>query len=749
MTVFADLESFLRMPRITGLTLDVEGTRLIATVSTADDRLAKYTDALWEIDPAGIHEPVRLTFSKEGESQPAFTADGSLLFTSSRPDPWATDPGPDRALWRLPAAGEACVVVRTPGGIGAPRVARDAGTVIVTGSRLTGSADEDDDRVRRAARKEQGVTAILHDGMPIRFWDHELGDTEARVFVLEDRVRSGAEVRPTSGAEDRPESGAEDRAESAAEVRPTLSAEDRPESGPAGPPASCAHLRDLAPDAGQRLRNTDVELSPDGTFLLAVFRERLRGGVSHARLVRIAVADGSRSVLLDEEGVDVAQPRIAPDGRSYAVTRRVRGTYSTPHSEDLEIRAMPAEPGAGTGPDHDTQGPADPTQGPQGTGAGGPAGAADAVRADLGDLTCGEYVWSPDGATLYVAGDLDGAGAVLAIDPATGMTTRTLTSDAVYSDLHPSPNGRDLFALRTAIDRPATPVRLDVRVEDQVPVFLPAPGAVGSLPGTVRRVAAEVDGVHVPGWLCLPDGAGEGAEVPVMTWIHGGPFSSWNAWSWRWCPWLAVERGYAVLMPDPALSTGYGEAAIARAWPHRAAVVWQEIEGLLDAVLSDPSLGLDGSRSALLGASFGGYMTNWIAGHTDRFDCIVTHAGLWALDQQHVTTDNAEGKTGIFGTEAEHPDWYAQNSPDRTREAISTPMLLVHGNRDYRVPISEALRAWWDLVAGFDGAPEDMPHRFLQLTGENHWVLTPSNQRVWNETVFAFVDEHVRGARAE
>lgn len=138
-------------------------------------------------------------------------------------------------------------------------------------------------------------------------------------------------------------------------------------------------------------------------------------------------------------------------------------------------------------------------------------------------------------------------------------------------------------------------------------------------------------------------------------------------------------------------------------------------------------------------------MANWIAGHTDRFDAIVTHAGLWALDQQHRTTDAAVGKMRVHGHEEEQPDWYRAYSPHHSAANITTPVLVIHGNRDYRVPISEALRMWYDLVAGWDGAPETMPHRFLQLTSENHWVLTPSNGRVWNETVLAFCDQHVRG----
>jgi dipeptidyl aminopeptidase/acylaminoacyl peptidase len=254
-------------------------------------------------------------------------------------------------------------------------------------------------------------------------------------------------------------------------------------------------------------------------------------------------------------------------------------------------------------------------------------------------------------------------------------------------------------------------------------------------------VSAEVDGVTVRGWLCLPP-AGD-APAPIMQWVHGGPFMSYNSWSWRWNPWVAVANGWAVLLPDPALSTGYGPEWIARAWPHRAATVWADVEALLDAVIERPDI--DATRTACLGGSFGGYMTNWIAGHTDRFGAIVTHAGLWALDQQHDTTDAAYWKNSWFGEPGEHPDWYAENSPQNFVDEIRTPMLVVHGNRDYRVPISEALRLWWDLVSRWAGDPDELPHRFLNFTGENHWVLTPANAEIWYDAVLGFCAQHVLG----
>jgi dipeptidyl aminopeptidase/acylaminoacyl peptidase len=362
------------------------------------------------------------------------------------------------------------------------------------------------------------------------------------------------------------------------------------------------------------------------------------------------------------------------------------------------------------------------------------------VAAELGDVWPGEWVWAADSQTLYVTGDLHGRGAVLALDPATGAVRRRLVADASYSNLCPSPDNRWVYALRSAVDAAPAPVRLDTSAPDQTPLFLPSPAPAPAPPGRLEEVTAQVAGATVHGWLCLPEGGG---PAPLMQWIHGGPFASFNSWSWRWNPWVAVAHGWAVLMPDPALSTGFGQGWVERAWPHRAAPVWADIEGLLDAVVARSDI--DGDRTACLGASFGGYLTNWIAGHTDRFGAIVTHSGTWALDQKNDTADVAYHWRAWFGTPAEHPDWYAENSPHLFADRIRTPMLITHGNRDYRVPVSEGLRLWWDLVSRWDGEPADLPHRFLNFTGENHWILSPANAQIWWETVLGFCAARVLG----
>jgi dipeptidyl aminopeptidase/acylaminoacyl peptidase len=138
-----------------------------------------------------------------------------------------------------------------------------------------------------------------------------------------------------------------------------------------------------------------------------------------------------------------------------------------------------------------------------------------------------------------------------------------------------------------------------------------------------------------------------------------------------------------------------------------------------------------------MGGSFGGYMANWVAGHSDRYKAIVTHASLWNLDQFAGTTDMAAYWQREFG--APGSERYTTLSPHHGLDRISTPMLVIHGDKDYRVPIGEALRLWWDLRRS------EVESKFLYFPDENHWILKPGNTVAWYETVLAFLGRHVLG----
>lgn len=658
---FGDLAAFVAIPRVGGLRLSPDGRRLVASVSVLAPDAKTWISTLWDVDPDGAREAVQLTRSAKGDSGPVFLPDGDLLFRSSRPDPTAA-PGPDApdddvpALWLLPAAGgEARRLVTRPGGVGPVEVAREAGVLVVGTSALPGTVGPEQDAAARKARKDGGVSAILHTGVPVRYWDHDLGPAQARLLVLAD---------------------------------------------PAAP------VRDLTPDPGPALEDEAFAVTPDGRTVVTGWRVPLGPTDWRTELVAIDVADGSRRTLAADDGPAAASfsdPVVSPDGRWVLATRFVPPTWDAPPAHALWLVELSTGEGRELAPGFDAW----------------PGGA----------------VFAPTSDAVWFVADLQGERPVFRVGLDGGPVTQVTTSGA-HGSLQPAPDGLALFALRSSYTHPPQPVRLDVA--DGSVTVLPCPGALDEVPGRVEVVTATAqDGTALRSWLVLPHGASPEAPAPLTLFIHGGPLGSNNDWNWRWCPQVLAAAGYAVLLPDPALSTGYGIDMIERGWGQWGGTPYTDVLALTDAALERPDL--DPARTAALGGSYGGYLANWIAGHTDRFRAIVTHASIWALDQFQGTTDHPGYWAREWGHSDERPERYTAGSPHLHADAISTPMLVIHGDRDYRVPIGEGLRLWHDLVRrGVDA-------QFLYFPDENHWVLTPGNAQVWYDTVLAFLDERVLG----
>jgi dipeptidyl aminopeptidase/acylaminoacyl peptidase len=709
-TPFHDLGDFVAIPRIGALRLSPDGSWLAAAIQTLSADGKKYLTSVWRIDPQG-GQARRLTRSAEGEANPRFLPDGSLLFTSKRPDPGADKARQDgttsdgASLWLLPAGeGEARPIARLPGGIAAAEVASQAGTIVVSspvlpaagqggtggravppfggspGGRPPGESTADDARLRKE-RADAGVTAILHESSPVRFWDHDLGPDQLRLFAVEPGqvAETGTAIGSVNGHKAAESSG----------------------------------VRDLTPEPGRALDDEAFELTPDGTSVLTGWWLWNPAGQSHSELVTIDVATGKRRVLLSAPEFNFSGPRVSPDGRLVVCLRETRTTAERPLDLTLVLLAC------------------------DGADASGESGRD--LLPDL-DRWPHEPTWSPDSREVYFAADNDGRRPVFRVEVPTGAVTRVTGDDGAYSDLSVSPDGRYLYALRATVASPPTPVRIDLvpQTPQADPVALDCPGVPVTVPGRLEEVeAAADDGQRIRGWLVLPESASAASRAPLLLWVHGGPMSSWNSWSWRWNPWLMAARGYAVLLPDPALSTGYGQEFIARAHREWGARPYADVMAVTDAVLARPDI--DADRVGMMGGSYGGYMANWMAGHTDRFKAIVSHAGLWALDQMFGTTDHPMFWRPQFGDPLRRPEMYELNSPHRNIEQIRTPMLVIHGNKDYRVPVGEALRLWWDL------SRHGVEAKFLYFPDENHWILTPGNARIWYETVFAFLAQHVLG----
>ncbi|MHC6591385.1 S9 family peptidase [Arthrobacter sp. C152] len=680
-TPFHDLDHYLSIPRVSGLALSPDGSRLVTTVSTLNGRGTEYATALWELDPAGQKHARRITRSAKGEAGAAFAANGDVYFTSARPDPDSPDEEPVNALWLLPAdGGEARVVLSRPGGISRVMTAKDADVAFVAAEVLAGSADEEDDGERRKSRKDKKVSAILHSEYPVRYWDADLGPGQPRLFAVEP-------------------------------------GEDKSPGKPATVDASAPLvLRNLTPGAGPRLREAESVVSPDGRTIYTSYTKPLAKADSRSVLVAVDVATGGLRVLLDREGMSFFPGPVSPDGGMLAV---VSESDSTPHrAPEIGLHLLDVSAGD----------------------AGG-AGDLQPVAHDW-DRWPRPAAWLPDGSALLVTADDDGASPVFRISvpvaPAEVGVTRVTQDAAAYSDVVVSPDGRYAYALRSSYEFPAEAVRIDLATGETM--RLPAPAERPACPGRLERIAATAaDGSRVPAYLALPEGATADNPAPMLLWIHGGPLGSWNAWTWRWNPWLLAAKGYAVLLPDPALSTGYGQAYIQRGWGSWGKAPFTDLMAATDAAVDRADI--DAARTAAMGGSFGGYMANWVAGNTDRFRAVVTHASLWALDQFGPTTDASQ-----YWLKEMTEEMALENSPHLHAEKIGTPMLVIHGDKDYRVPIGEGLRLWYELLAKSRLAADQdgqTPHRFLYFPDENHWVLQPQHAKIWYQVVQWFLAKNV------
>ena len=659
------MDRFLSLPRLSGLRLSPDGSRLIVSVARPDPEGKRFATALWEVDPDGRRPARRLTRSAAGESTGTFLRDGSVLFTSSRPDPGLA---PARrgglkdvsTLWLLPGGGgEARAVAAPHGGVESVVAAAGADVVAFATGVHPGSADLADDEAHEQARTKAGVAARLYQSFPIRYWDHYLGPRERRLIT----------ARVTGD-----------------------------------PEAPLADLRAVARGAGDHLGVVDFDLAPDGATVVTGWRRDDVLARPCVDLVAIDVGSGVRRVLAAEDAWHVAA-RVSPDGRSVACIRVWNPDLD--HAERPVLLVLDLATGVG----HE-------------------------VGGDLGGAWPHELAWTADGAAVVMAADRRGHVSVLRVDVADGALT-VVAPEGAHADLTPAPDGETVLALRSSMTAPPRPVRLG----GGEAVVLPFPGLADddiAVPGVAERLTATAGvGTSVESWLIRPAGASAADPAPVVLFIHGGPIGSWNAWHWRWNPHLLAERGYAVLLPDPGISTGYGQAFVDRGWGRWGEEPYTDLMAALDAALERSDL--DGDRTAAMGGSFGGYMANWVAGHTDRFKGIVTHASLWELRGFHGTTDHGPSWEAEFGDPYLDPSRYEAASPHRFVDRIRTPMLVIHGELDHRVPISEALRLWTDLRR------HDVSSRFLYFPDENHWVLKPQNARLWYGTVLAFLDEQLLG----
>ncbi|OQC41573.1 MAG: Prolyl tripeptidyl peptidase precursor [Acidobacteria bacterium ADurb.Bin051] len=345
-------------------------------------------------------------------------------------------------------------------------------------------------------------------------------------------------------------------------------------------------------------------------------------------------------------------------------------------------------------------------------------------------------VWSRDGKTLYATAQDVGQKSLFAIDVATGKV-RTIVNEGMVNSPALAAGGRLLFLL----DHLRSPAELvSVRTDGSDPVRVTrindARLAEVRMGDGEQMSFAGAEGDTVYAYVVKPADFDPARKYPVAFLVHGGPQGSFsNQWHYRWSPQVYAGRGYAVVMVDFHGSTGYGQAftdAIRGDWGGKPLVDLQK--GLAAAIEAYPWL--DGDRVCALGASYGGYLINWIAGAwPDRFRCLVTHDGN--LDERfayYATEELWFPEWEHGGTPWTNPEGYQKHNPVDLVGNWKTPMLIVHGGQDFRVVDTGGL-------ASFTAAQRlGIPSQLLYFPDENHWVLKPHNSIQWHDTVLDWLD---------
>ena len=218
--------------------------------------------------------------------------------------------------------------------------------------------------------------------------------------------------------------------------------------------------------------------------------------------------------------------------------------------------------------------------------------------------------------------------------------------------------------------------------------------------------------------------------------VHGGPQGAWlNGWSFRWNPQLWAAQGYVLALPNPRGSTGFGQKFVDEISHDWGGKVFEDLMKGLRTVEQLPYI--DTSRMAAAGASFGGYMMNWFEGHTDQFKALVSHDGTYNFYSMYGVTEETWFDEWEHGIPWETPD-FDKFSPHKYAQYFETPMLVIHSELDYRVPVGEGLQLFTALQR------KGVPSKMLYFPDEGHWVLKPQNSELWHKTVFEWLAEYLK-----
>jgi dipeptidyl aminopeptidase/acylaminoacyl peptidase len=715
-------EDMQKMKRLGDTAVSPDGKWLVYSVTTVNLEENKKTAELFVQPIAGPNsksgDAKPLTVAKPGDSGVQFSTDGhSVLFLSDRSG--------SQQVWLAdfdPATGETSNPKKlTAISTGADNAtwSPDGHSVLFTSSVYPdcpairpgdGGVGDKCNADRDAATAASKVKAQVFTHLLYRHWDHFTGDKRSHLFLAS---ADGSGIRDLTPNDPR----------------------DVPPFSLDGGGCGCA----FSPDGKELAFTENLDPEPAISVSASIFTLDLTNPA--AKPVKISTSDGGNF-----------NPAYSPDGKFLAWRSQERAGY-----ESDKFRLFLYDRATKTGKD----------------------------LLPKFENWVDEFVWSPDSNKIYFVAGHEGAEPIFVADrngiAKNGMGLERLVTPGqgygVYGELHILPDNWSILATRMTVEAPVEIVRLGAYSEPEL-----RPGEmvvetdfVGSK-GEFERIIAlgepskrtllpithlndgifaqldegkledfwftAADKTKLQGFLLRPPAFDPAKKYPVKFLIHGGPQGAWgDSWSYRWNPELFAANGYVVVMINPRGSTGYGQTIVDGVNGDWGGKPFTDLMTGLDYAEQHFSF-IDKNREAALGASYGGFMANWILGHTDRFKCIVSHDGMFNPESAYGTTEEMwfnewefKGKPWDYYGKPDAENPFRKWSPMMSVKNFKTPTLVIHGQLDYRLDVSEGYQLFDTLQR------LKVPSKMLYFPDEGHWVLKPQNSQLWYKTVNDWVDQ--------
>jgi dipeptidyl aminopeptidase/acylaminoacyl peptidase len=675
------VEDLFRFKRIADPQISPDGKSAVYVQGDVSLEKNSTTRSLWIADTSGEKAPRRLTASNKSDSHPRWSPDGkSILFESNRSG--------TGQLWIIDVdGGEARQLTNISTGAGTGIWSRDGKSIAFVSAVWPENSQKpfaESEKLNKKRIDEQAaspVKARVASRLFFRHWDEYVEDKRQHLFVV---------------------SFADGKAGEPKDVTPGD--------------------RDAYPTSSTFSVGDDFTFSPDGTFLyFTAVPDKDEAWNTNYDICRVPVTGGTTKweTVTTKNGAADSGPQFSPDGKWLAYRSQKKAGYEADRWE-LNIVGCASD--------------------------GMPRGDQRSVTSGFSkDLSVDGFCWAGSDSLVFTA-DEAGSRPIFQIRPFAGdQSIATAKISGVSGEMTSSTDGRQIAFSNAMMSRPAEVFSCDGELRSVgarnlshandallKQLDLPRPESV-----TVKGAG----GTPMQMWILKPPGFDASKKWPLAFLVHGGPQGAWeDGWSYRWNAEAWAAQGYVVALPNPRGSTGFGQKYVDEISGDWGGKCYEDLMAGVAYLEGLPYI--DKNRMAAAGASFGGYMVNWFAVNTNKFQCLITHCGVWNFESMYALTEE------LWFDEWEHggPPWgknresYEKHSPHKLAGNLGkfkTPMLVVHNDLDYRVAVAEGIQLFTTLQR------QGVPSRFVNFPDEGHWVLRPRNSEFWYREVFGWLKKHV------